>query len=63
MSNGIRLDNHGRLKDTATGQFVALPDGVHRIKVAGGAVFVFDEPEKPPPAPPYDPDSQWGEFQ
>ena len=60
--NYLRPDNHGRLKDRATGRFVALPDGVHRIKVGGVTLFLEDEPEEPLPEPTEADREKWGEF-
>ena len=61
--NGTRCDNHGRLRDKATGQYVAWPEGFTKIRVGGKILILEDEPEPPIPAPPYDPNSKWGEFQ
>ena len=62
MSNGIKIDNKGRIRSTITGRFLATPKGVHRIRVSDGVVFLFDEPEGPLPPPTKKAKREWGQW-
>ena len=63
MSNGIKIDHEGRIRSTGTGRFLPVPDGVARVKVDDGVVFIFDfEEEEPLPKPTAKDIEKWGEW-
>lgn len=59
MSAGITVDTRGNIRDKETGQFLPVPDGVVKVRVDGGILFIVEPPE-PFDIPKGGP--EWGEF-
>jgi len=62
MSNGMTVDERGNIRSTRTGQFLAVPVGVAKMRVNGGWLFVNEREPREDYHPTDSEKARWGEF-